>query len=691
MKMKTKVNTEYKFYDIAYLGGENPLPVFSHEIQDLDIPVDKSMSSEDTVHLGWDNGRKVLPYKMQDRYTREMKKRKVKTVVIENDHIRAEILPELGARINSLYDKNENRELLYKNPYIRFANLAIRNAWFSGGIEWNIGQLGHSYFTCSPVYVAEIISDNSAPGVRIYEYERRKGLFWQVDLHLPQDSGHLFAHMRVENTTGKRLPMYWWTNIAVQETHDTRVVAAAREVIYMDMSIQNNDENGNYFYGNYGYGKSRLPHIPPLEGGDATYPRNYMFSSEIYYQCQGSEMPWGASIEKEGYGFLEASTRNFPVKKMFCSGMHQGGKHWKEFLSKKGEAYIELQAGFGRTQQHSIPMEPGEVWEWTELFGPVKTDPDNAYSGNWETVVDSVEKSVHSVIKPEIMDSLDRKFRDFALLKPERILQRGSGWGALEVERRRLEGLEGGIPASMIFPDVSIGEEEKPWLVLLKKGSFPEKKTGEIPGTWMVQDDWIDIMEKSISKDKNWFSFLHYGVMLMENNREKDARKAWEESVRLCPSSWAFRNLGQLAIRGQDFAKALVYYKKAWEKTLEDGIMDSGIVEEYLSILNKNSMFDEALDVYEQLSDDMQRVDRIRVIRGRIAFEENDLDTLGKILKTEFACIREGETELTDLWFGMWGKKLAMQRGTIVTDAIKNEVKEKYPPPENIDFRKISR
>jgi hypothetical protein len=30
---------------------------------------------------------------------------------------------------------------------------AIRDTWFSGGIEWNIGHFGHTVHTCSPVFV----------------------------------------------------------------------------------------------------------------------------------------------------------------------------------------------------------------------------------------------------------------------------------------------------------------------------------------------------------------------------------------------------------------------------------------------------------------------------------------------------------------------------------------------------------
>ena len=70
-------------------------------------------------------------------------------VRLGNEILKATFLPELGGRLISLLHKPLGRELLNRNPVFQPANLAIRNAWFSGGIEWNIGQLGHTFSTCS--------------------------------------------------------------------------------------------------------------------------------------------------------------------------------------------------------------------------------------------------------------------------------------------------------------------------------------------------------------------------------------------------------------------------------------------------------------------------------------------------------------------------------------------------------------
>ena len=84
--------------------------------------------------------------------------------------MKATFLPELGGRLYSLFDKENQRELLFTNPILQFANLSILNAWFSGGIEWNMGQYGHTFGTCSPVHIAKLIDEDVHEFIRIYDY-----------------------------------------------------------------------------------------------------------------------------------------------------------------------------------------------------------------------------------------------------------------------------------------------------------------------------------------------------------------------------------------------------------------------------------------------------------------------------------------------------------------------------------------
>ena len=133
---------------------------------------------------------------------------------------------EFGGRLWRLFHKPTQRELLDGNEVFQPANLAVRNAWFSGGVEWNIGVHGHTPYTCSPLFAARVAGEG-APVMRLYEWDRVRETPYQMDFHLPDGSPWLFVHIRIVNPHDRETPMYWWSNIAVPETPNMRVVAPA--------------------------------------------------------------------------------------------------------------------------------------------------------------------------------------------------------------------------------------------------------------------------------------------------------------------------------------------------------------------------------------------------------------------------------------------------------------------------------
>ena len=135
--------------------------------------------------------------------------------ILENRHLRAVVLLDLGGRLWSLEDKVAGRELLYNNDRIQLGNLGLRNAWFPGGVEWNLGTTGHTALTCSPVHAASLELPDGAPGLRIYEWERMRDLVYQVDFRLGPGSRHLAVDITVTNPNADAVPVYWWSNIAV--------------------------------------------------------------------------------------------------------------------------------------------------------------------------------------------------------------------------------------------------------------------------------------------------------------------------------------------------------------------------------------------------------------------------------------------------------------------------------------------
>ena len=167
------------------IGPENPLPFFRDKKVNIQVPVRDSVRAENRQYFGNASGKRVLPYRMQDDYTRQREPYPIRTAVLENQTLKATFWIDFGCRMMSLIYKPLQRELLFNNPVFQPANLALRNAWFSGGVEWNVGQVGHTFFTCSPLFVAQIKGTDGEPGLRIYEYERCKNVFWHTDFYLP--------------------------------------------------------------------------------------------------------------------------------------------------------------------------------------------------------------------------------------------------------------------------------------------------------------------------------------------------------------------------------------------------------------------------------------------------------------------------------------------------------------------------
>ena len=123
--------------------------------------------------------RPVYPYPFLDALTNKRTEKTYKAVYLENEYLRVSVLPELGGHIYEIFDKTTNRDVLYSNPVIKYAMVAIRGAWVSGGIEWNFPD-GHTLTTVSPIdYAMRTESDGSA-AVAVGDTERVQGMQWQV-------------------------------------------------------------------------------------------------------------------------------------------------------------------------------------------------------------------------------------------------------------------------------------------------------------------------------------------------------------------------------------------------------------------------------------------------------------------------------------------------------------------------------
>lgn len=674
----TKLYIEKLIMPGAALGEENPLPMFRTPKIHTRVATFEPFPREKLAFLGWETGFRVLPYRMQDQYTREKTPLTFNAVVLQNEWLKATFLPELGGRLVSLAYRPEDRELLQRNPVFQPANLAIRNAWFSGGIEWNIGQLGHTFHTCSPVFGVGITGSQDEPGLRLYEFERCKRLFWQIDFYLPPDLPFLVAYTRVINPNPTATSMYWWTNTAVDERAGVRVLAPAEKALYL-----------HFGEGTSGFGETQLPNLPSLHGADGTYPLNTTFANEFFFQCDQADLPWEAALDENGTGFFEASTRRLAYRKLFCWGTHAGGRHWQEFLSQPGEAYCEIQAGLAPTQLHGLPMPADTSWDWLQVFGKLEAPPELVHGKDWTRAWQTVDQVIKDRLPIEKMSELHQECASRADQAPGEQYQAGSGWGALELHRRARAGQAAPPPFRFSFPDSTLGDEQAKWLTLLEEGIFPEQRHDRLPGEWMVQEDWENHIDQSLQKEGNrhWVSLLHKGVMRLEVMDDRGAASAWEESLACQPSVWANRNLAVLALRQNHPEKAFAYYHAAWQLAEQANVMPAGLAVEFIKTLLDAGEHQQGMQVYNRLPAKVRDTDRIQILRARLALAMGDLDSVEEVLNRDYAVVQEGEMVLTDLWYELHTLREARRTGRPIDDNLRREVKRRFPPPKRIDFR----
>ena len=669
----------------APLEGENPLPVF-RDRQHSRTPAafHPSMTERHRKLVGYECGNRILPYRMQDRYGRGRAPMGIKSIVLENENLRAVFYPEYGGRLTSLFDKARNKELVHNNPVFQPGNLAIRDAWLSTGIEFNCSQFGHHFLTCSPLFAAKCRDENGEEFLRMYEFERCKGVFYQIDFHLPKGARFLYLYARIVNPQDVPVSTYWWTNIDLPEVDGVRVFSATDEVIY----YMSKEQMAQLPKGASNMAVGHIPHLDAVPGVDVSYPRNYPFATDYFFQIPETEpMPWEAAAYPDGFVMYEASTPSLRYHKMFCWGVSAGGQKWRDFLAEPGKGdFFEIQAGLAPTQGHGLIMEPRETMDFVQAFGSLYTEPGALQTPDWAEARERLSDLVHAEITGDELNDRLTRYRTLAQAAPETLLHTGSGWGALELARREKAGESFGIPG-MVFPEETISPEQLPWLALLRDGCFPDADETKAPVSYMVQTDWQRLLDAALEKPENqtWNGYLHAGIMTAEAGDFPAARALFEKSLEKRENVWALRNLAKLWLLDGNEPLALACYERLFRSPA--AFSDQGFAEEYLALLNKRGEYARAWDFYRTIPDTLNQKDRILLLAGAAALETGALDFVEGLFERDFAVIREGETSTSELWFKWKAKKVAAAEGIPYDADLLKRVKREFDPPASIDFR----
>ncbi len=359
------------------------------------LPDKNPMFLEKRVYQG-SSGR-VYPLPFTDRIAEKPVDRSWQGIWIENEYLRALVLPEIGGRIHLLQDKTNGYDLIYRQDVIKPALVGLAGPWISGGIEFNWPQ-HHRPATFLPAETRIEEGEDGSVTIWCGDHDPMLRMKAMHGVCLRPGVARLELRVRVHNRTLLPQTFLWWANVA------TRVNASYQSFFPPDVSYVADHAkramsryplcDGRYYGVDYGArARHGVPaheapssHLPPVNGGHATpgYPPNDLsFYANIpvptSYMCMGSrEDFFGGYDHREEAGIIHLANHHIsPGKKQWTWGNHAFGYAWDRHLTDKdahGEfaPYIELMAGVYTDNQPDFSfLAPGETKTWTQYWAPI--------------------------------------------------------------------------------------------------------------------------------------------------------------------------------------------------------------------------------------------------------------------------------------------------------------------------------
>ena len=626
--MRPILKFETKKYRVCNLGSESSVPdLLGTRV--LQNNLEFHLDEEDEIFEGYGKLTSSYPYRQYNCYQVETEEKEMKTAILENDYIKAVFLPELGGRLWTLIDKISGKNLLYTNDVIKFRNLAIRNAWFSGGVEWNLGIIGHTPFTTEQLFTAELTDKDGNPVLRMYEFERIRQVEYQMDFWLGENDRHLNCRMRIVNSGKEVVPMYWWSNMAVPEYDNGRLIVPASKAFTSDTK------------------NVRKVDIPYVDGIDISRYKNIPVQVDYFFDIQDKDPKYIANIDKNGYGLLHVSTSRLRSRKLFSWGNNQGSDNWQQFLTENAGRYLEIQAGIGKTQYGCIPMPPHTAWEWIEEYSAIQLDR-NFNDLSFEELREKLTKYVKDNYDPNKLESMLRKRKKVALCQGK-LVYNGSGYGAFKQYCRKIKN------DRLLSTHLDYGkmtETQKFWADFLDTGVLSEVSVNEIPGDFICDEEIYKKLKDTLSSinSNKWYAYYQMGVYEFWKGDIERAKLHFEESLKKEKSPWAYHGLSCCNIMDGQYELAI----KCILKGLETRKEDLSYVKESFRLLLKSEGYQALLEQYADLPDTFKNESRIYFDYMEALFHTGKAQKVYEILQSneryQLEDLREGDSSVEQLW-----------------------------------------
>ena len=315
---------------------------------------------------------KRFPYFRFDGSSPDSKPRSFKTVEMSNGRISLTVLPEVGGKVWGATDLETGFDFIYRNHAAKFRNVAMRGPWWSGGIEFNFGVIGHSPCTSTPVDYAVRTNDDGSVSCFVSMVELICRTAYQVEVRLAPGESGFTTRTLWYNPAGLPVPYYHWMNAAVH-------AEAGMEL---------------KFDGKAEIGHQGDAHPWPVDSSGRQLPlysANAFGGNKSYHVVNGDNRVFGVWYPARGVGMVhENEGCDKYGRKAWIWALSREGAIWEDLLTDSDGQYVELQSGRGFNQprfdtvktpfKHPV-FSPGRTDRFTERWGVARVESEYAPNG----------------------------------------------------------------------------------------------------------------------------------------------------------------------------------------------------------------------------------------------------------------------------------------------------------------------
>ncbi|HET9745257.1 MAG TPA: DUF5107 domain-containing protein [Chitinophagaceae bacterium] len=285
----------------------------------------------------------VYPYMSYSGTSDRPVPKKYHFIVLENDHVKATICPDLGGKVYSLVHKPSGKETLYVPDVIRYTRILPRFYFIAGGIEVSF-PISHSPSQNETVlYKIDKIKD------RIYvtcgERELRFGMQWSVEYSLGVNDNFLTQRVIFHNPGTLAYPWMSWSNAALAAAPDTKYDFPKGRVLSHSSKIDSIDWENQ--------GPKTESEIKEMTG---------------YFWRTKDANAFGAFTPSLGTGLYHVADEKVAGGiKLWSYGNDSA---WSVLSTAKHQRYIEIQGGPIGDQSIKLEMQPKQTRWHVEYWFP---------------------------------------------------------------------------------------------------------------------------------------------------------------------------------------------------------------------------------------------------------------------------------------------------------------------------------